>query len=188
MNWITAKFKGECVSCTRNIDEGERILYDYEEREARCSRCGERIEPTDGLGATDEEVADSLREDVIAAFKICNQQRARIADLESELASLKLSRTLVVTTPFPFLNSDFLTLMNDIGRLGHEKFQNDSFEVAGNKRRITRHRKEEIMAHAHRHLWSYEDGVKHDKTGNLQGHLGAVAFNAMLEFIFSQGE
>ena len=45
--------------------------------------------PTDNLGATDEEVADSLREDVIAAFKICNQQRARIADLESELATLK---------------------------------------------------------------------------------------------------
>jgi uncharacterized protein YhaN len=144
--------------------------------------------PTDGLGATDEEVADSLREDVISAFKICNQQRARIADLESELATLKNDRTLIVTTPFPFLNSDFLNLMNDIGRLGHEKFQNDSFEVAGNKRRIARHRKDEIMAHAHRHLWAYEDSVKHDKTVNLQGHLGAVAFNAMLEFIFSQGE
>ena len=144
--------------------------------------------PTDGLGAIDEEVADSLREDVIAAFKICNQQRARIADLESEIAMLKRDSTLIVTTPFPFLHSDFLTLMNDIGRLGHEKFQNDSFEVAGNKRRIARHRKEEIMAHAHRHLWSYEDGVRHDKTVNLQGHLGAVAFNAMLEFIFSQGE
>jgi len=45
MNWITAKFKGECDSCTRNIDEGERILYDYEEREAYCSKCGERIKP-----------------------------------------------------------------------------------------------------------------------------------------------
>ena len=45
MNWITAKFKGECVSCTRNIDEGERILFDFEEREARCSKCGERIKP-----------------------------------------------------------------------------------------------------------------------------------------------
>lgn len=44
-NWMTAKFKGECVSCTRNIDEGERILYDYEEREARCNKCGEKIKP-----------------------------------------------------------------------------------------------------------------------------------------------
>ena len=45
MNWMTAKFKGECVSCTRNIDEGERILFDFEEREAYCSKCGERIKP-----------------------------------------------------------------------------------------------------------------------------------------------
>lgn len=45
MNWITAKYKGECASCTRNIDEGERILFDHEEREAYCSRCGERIKP-----------------------------------------------------------------------------------------------------------------------------------------------
>ena len=45
MNWMTAKFKGECISCTRNIDEGERILFDFEEREAYCSKCGERIKP-----------------------------------------------------------------------------------------------------------------------------------------------
>jgi hypothetical protein len=45
MNWMTAKFKGECVSCTRNIDEGERILFDFEERESYCSKCGERIKP-----------------------------------------------------------------------------------------------------------------------------------------------
>ena len=45
MNWITAKFDSECVSCTRNIDEGERILFDFEDREARCSKCGERIKP-----------------------------------------------------------------------------------------------------------------------------------------------
>jgi 8-oxo-dGTP diphosphatase len=102
-------------------------------------------------------------------------------------ADRKLIRQ-ALSKQYEFLDDDFLTLMNDIGRLGHEKFQNDSFEVAGNKRRIARHRKEEIMAHAHRHLWSYEDGVRHDKTVNLQGHLGAVAFNAMLEFIFSQGE
>jgi len=43
VNWITAKYKSECVSCTRNIDEGERILFDFEEREARCSKCGEKI-------------------------------------------------------------------------------------------------------------------------------------------------
>jgi DNA-directed RNA polymerase subunit RPC12/RpoP len=45
MNWITAKFKYECASCTLSIGPGERILYDYEEREARCSKCGERVKP-----------------------------------------------------------------------------------------------------------------------------------------------
>ena len=45
MNWITAKFDSECASCTRNIDAGERILFDFEDREARCSKCGERIKP-----------------------------------------------------------------------------------------------------------------------------------------------
>jgi hypothetical protein len=143
---------------------------------------------TDNLGATDEEVADSLREDVISAFKICNQQRARIAALESEIATLKNDRTLIVTTPFPFLHSDFLALMNDIGRLGHEKFGADAFEVAGNKRRIARHRKAAIVEHARNHLASYFCGSKHDKLGTVQAHLAAAAFNAMLEFIFSQGE
>jgi DNA-directed RNA polymerase subunit RPC12/RpoP len=45
MNWITAKFDSECAACTRNIDAGERILFDFEDREARCSKCGERIKP-----------------------------------------------------------------------------------------------------------------------------------------------
>ena len=45
LNGMTAKFKGECVSCTRDIDEGERILFDFEEREAYCSKCGERYKP-----------------------------------------------------------------------------------------------------------------------------------------------
>jgi hypothetical protein len=144
--------------------------------------------PTDNLGTTDEEVADSLREDVIAAFKICNQQRERIAVLESELVALKNDRTIIVTTPFPFLHSDFLALMNDIGRLGHEKFGADAFEVAGGERKIERHQTWSIMCHARYHLCDYEEGTLHDKLGTIQAHLAAAAFNAMIEFIFSQGE
>jgi hypothetical protein len=143
---------------------------------------------TDNLGATDEEVADSLREDVIAAFKICNQQRARIAALESELATLKKDSTIIITTPFPFLHSDFLTLMNDIGRLGHEKFGADAFEIAGSGRKILRHQKVEIMAHIRQHVRDYERGRPHDKLSTTQAHLAAAAFNCMLEYIFSQGE
>jgi NAD-dependent SIR2 family protein deacetylase len=45
MTWMTAKFNGECVSCTCNIYEGDRILFDFEKRETYCSKCGERIKP-----------------------------------------------------------------------------------------------------------------------------------------------
>lgn len=150
---------------------------------------------TDNLGATDEEVKDSLREDVALAFKTCNQQRARIAELERGLAAAKEGiirreediSALASAKAYKFLDEAFLSLMNDIGRLGHEKFGADAFEVNGSKRNIPRHRKDEIMRHAHRHLWSYEDGVPHDKLGTLQGHLAAASFNAMLEFIFFSG-
>ena len=90
---------------------------------------------------------------------------------------------------YEFLDPNFLALMNDIGRIGHEKFGADAFEVAGNgKRVLLRHQKAEILRHAHQHLWLYEDGMRHDKLGTLPAHLAAVAFNAMLEFYFSQGE
>ena len=78
--------------------------------------------------------------------------------------------------------------MNDIGRLGHEKFGADAFEVAGGKRQIDRHKKAEILRHARQHLWRYQNGIPHKKFKSLQGHLAAAAFNVMLEYIFSQGE
>ena len=185
------------------------------------------MEQADNLGATDEEVKDSLREDVALAFKTCNQQRERIATLERALleatssletiqeqsgkdeclkcmdqvrgyassrakaARAELNVPLEALAPpesYEFLNPDFLDLMNEIGGLGHEKFGADAFKVAGSKRQIARHRKADILRHAHQHLWLYEDGMKHDKTRNLQEHLAAAAFNAMLEFIFSKGE
>lgn len=45
MYWMDSKFPSECCDCTRNIDAGERILYDPEEHEARCSRCGPKVKP-----------------------------------------------------------------------------------------------------------------------------------------------
>ena len=88
---------------------------------------------------------------------------------------------------YEFLNPDFLALMNDIGRLGHEKFGVDAIEVSGDKtRKHPRHQAN--MVHAYRHIADYEDGVLHDKLGTLQAHLAAAAFNCMLEFYFSRGE
>ncbi len=91
-------------------------------------------------------------------------------------------------TPYEFLDETFLALMNEIGHLGHEKFGTNAFEATGGKRQIDRHRKDEILRHAHQHLFSYEAGLPHDKIGTMRAHLAAAAFNCMLEFIFSQGE
>ena len=44
--------------------------------------------PEDNLGATTDEVSDSLRDYVKLAFKTCNQQRVRILELEAKLAAL----------------------------------------------------------------------------------------------------
>jgi hypothetical protein len=90
-------------------------------------------------------------------------------------------------SPYEFLNPDFLALMNDIGRLGHEKFGDDAIEVTGDTSR-TNPRHQANMLHAYRHITAYEDEVKHDKLGTLQAHLAAAAFNCMLEFWFSQHE
>ena len=89
---------------------------------------------------------------------------------------------------YPFLDPDFLTLMNDIGRIGHEKFGADAIEVTGGKRQIERHQKDAILVHAAEHLVVYKLGIPHDKLDTLQAHLAAAAFNCMLEFVFSQGE
>jgi hypothetical protein len=89
---------------------------------------------------------------------------------------------------YEFLNSDFLALMNEIGRLGHEKFGADAIEVAGSKRKIPRHRQDKILRHARIHLADYEREVPHDKLGTLQAHLAAAAFNCMIEYYFSQNE
>jgi len=43
----------------------------------------------DGLGATADEVADSLREDVKLAFKLCNEHQKTIAHLEARLRELE---------------------------------------------------------------------------------------------------
>jgi hypothetical protein len=109
--------------------------------------------------------------------------------LMDEIATLKLDSTLIITTPFPFLDSDFLTLMNDIGRLGHEKFKDDAFEAHGDRvRRILRHQKREVLTHAREHIWLYDKGVRHDHFGDLKHQLAAAAFNCLMEFYFSQGE
>jgi len=56
------------------------------------------VRAPDVLGATAEEVQDSLREDVALAFKLCNQQAATITALEARLKALEVAaQDLIVT-------------------------------------------------------------------------------------------
>jgi len=89
---------------------------------------------------------------------------------------------------YEFLDESFLALMNDIGRIGHEKFGANAIEVAGGGRKIPRHQKDAIIYHARGHITNYLLGVKHDKLDTTRAHLAAAAFNCMIEFYFSQGE
>jgi hypothetical protein len=102
-------------------------------------------------------------------------------DLMDEIAVLKASRE--------FLDEDFLELMNDIGRLGHETLGADAVEVSGDRtRRIPRHQKDANILHVYRHITEYADGIKHDHFGTLKHQLAAAAFNCLMEYYFSQGE
>jgi len=69
---------------------------------------------------------------------------------------------------YEFLDEGFLTLMNDIGRYGFKKYGANDFQAGGDrKRKLPRHRKEEILAHAWEHLSYYKSGVLHDHTSGI---------------------
>jgi hypothetical protein len=125
-----------------------------------------------------------------AAFNNLMEEETKesLAKMCCELMREINSKSTAGGKPYEFLNPDFLTLMNDIGRLGHEKFGADAFEVSGGARKIERHQAWSIMCHARYHLCDYEEGTPHDNFNTVQAHLAAAAFNCMLEYIFSQGE
>jgi hypothetical protein len=87
---------------------------------------------------------------------------------------------------YEFLNEDFLELMNDIGRYGHEKLGKNAIEIRSDRSRIPRHQAN--MLHVYRHITAYEDGVKHDHFGDLEHQLAAAAYNCLIEFYYLQRE
>jgi len=100
---------------------------------------------------------------------------------------------LTQANSYEFLDANFLSLMNDVGRYGHEKYGVDSFHaraLLGDKSRgnLARTEKEEILRHARHHIVDYEDGILHDHFVDLDHQLAAAAFNLLMEFYFSQGE
>jgi ribosomal protein S27E len=40
LRWITARFNSKCAGCGTELYEGDRIVYDYDERAAYCRVCG----------------------------------------------------------------------------------------------------------------------------------------------------
>ena len=42
MEWINAKYDGECTECKRKTVVGERIYYSYAEKRAWCKECCEK--------------------------------------------------------------------------------------------------------------------------------------------------
>lgn len=90
--------------------------------------------------------------------------------------------------PYPHLAEDFLHAMNEIGKLGADKHGEDSFQArrsrGAGRAGYARIGREQIVAHAIRHLVDYQTGVKHDYFDDLHHQLAACAFNAMMEFYF----
>lgn len=88
------------------------------------------------------------------------------------------------------LRAKFIEAMEDIGRYGHEKYGENSFEartVRGENQRGTLERvsSEGIAEHSAEHFRMHIRGELHDHFGTRRHQLAAVAFNAMMEFYFA---
>jgi hypothetical protein len=90
---------------------------------------------------------------------------------------------------YEFLEPAFLEAMNDIGRYGHEKYGENSYqnrrEHGDKSRNSPRVTKDALAAHALEHYQDYLDSKPHDHFGTLRHDLAAVAFNSMMEFYFA---
>jgi hypothetical protein len=86
--------------------------------------------------------------------------------------------------PYPFLIPSFLEAMNDIGRYGDAKYQDDGFRARlarGDKRWMERVEADVIGMHMAAHYQGYLAGVMHDHFGDLLHQLAAASYNVMME-------
>lgn len=103
---------------------------------------------------------------------------------------MKQSADIPTGSEYAFLIPEFIAAMNDIGRHGHAKYAEQSFQarraVGDNSRgSLLRTQPTEIARHAQEHFAAYLAGEMHDHFGTRQHQLAAVAFNAMMEFYFA---
>lgn len=90
---------------------------------------------------------------------------------------------------FPSLNFEFICLMDDIGKLGRDKYAENAVEnrvKRGDFSRSERIYTPEIARHAAAHFQEYMNGIRHDVYGTRKHQLAAAAFNPMIEFSLAE--
>jgi hypothetical protein len=93
-------------------------------------------------------------------------------------------------TDYKFLSDSFLKAMDEIGNYGFEKYGPDSFQSRrqnGDATRgdMKRNQSRVIADHAQEHFNQYLSYVPHDHFKTDKHQLAAVAFNAMMEFVYA---
>lgn len=91
---------------------------------------------------------------------------------------------------FPFVDADYVQTMNEVGLLGEIKHGDKCIEQRVRKGDFSRYGERVYRSgfrlHSDGHWREYVDGVTHDAFGTLRHQLGAVGYNAQLEFKLSR--
>lgn len=87
---------------------------------------------------------------------------------------------------FPSISYDFIAAMDEIGKLGRDKYADDAIECRirrGDRSRFSKRiYAREIARHSANHFDEYIDGILHDVYHTRKHQLAAAAFNPMMEF------
>jgi len=104
-------------------------------------------------------------------------------------ARLRLSEMSTATSPkvkrvpvnfrYDCLNPTFIKMLAKIGHYAAEKY--GSWEQYANARLIG---EKSCVNHIYEHLRQYVEGEPHDKFGDTRWHLAAIAYNAMMAFLY----
>lgn len=97
--------------------------------------------------------------------------------------------TVEYTNPFPYVSAKFIDAINDIGKHGHEKYGDYVYHATrqpkARRKDGARWTSRAMCEHADAHFYAYTEGCTHDHFGTRRHDLAAVAYNAMLEFLFA---
>jgi hypothetical protein len=97
---------------------------------------------------------------------------------------LAIKRINELEERFPFLSEKFIETMNELGAYAHEKHGKDNL-LQHRTRTRDRHRAFQIAEHAEAHFDQYLRNIPHDHFNTRRHQLAAVAFNAMMEYVFA---